>query len=131
MITDINGKSEVRELYKEFLPEYWGQYFLYEQDEDLCNLTKEEFLKEIEPIKKTEKPFIDSQIVVSNMLTKLGSKHSFHRQFNERFPDLHKEQVLEMQLYKIMVDEPDTWVYLKTQHSGHLFPHATYFTQRT
>jgi len=127
MITDINGKSEIRVLNRATLPEYWGQYFLYERDNELYNLTKEEFLKEIESVKKTEKPFIDSQIVISNMLTKLGKRHSFHRQFNERFPNLHKEQVLGMQLYKIMVDDSDIWVYLETQHSGHLFSHATYF----
>ena len=103
---------------------------MYEEDECLYNLTKKEFLKEIESVKKTEKPFIDSQRLISQILNKLGNEHSFHRQFNERFPKLHKEQVLGMQLYKIMLDDPETWVYSEIKHSGHLHPHATYFMLR-
>lgn len=127
MITDINGKSRITTLNRKNLNDYWRQYFDYEKDVSLYNLTKEEFLREIETEKKTEKPFIDSQIIISKILTKLGNKHTFHRQFNERFPELHKEQVLGMQLYKIMIDEPNLWIFHPTQHSGHLFQHATYF----
>ena len=129
MITDINGKSRITTLNGKKLNDYWVQYFDYEKDISLFNLTKEEFVKEIETVKKTNKPFIDSQIIISKLLTKLGNKHTFHRQFNERFPGLHKEQVLGMQLYKIMVDEPNLWIFHPTQHSGHLFQHATYFMQ--
>ena len=127
MITDINGKSKITNLIRKNLNDYWCQYFDYEKDVSLYNLTKEELLRELETVKKTEKPFIDSQIIISRILTKLGKKHTFHRQFNERFPELHKEQVLGMQLYKIMLDEPDLWTFYPTQHSGHLFQHATYF----
>ena len=127
MITDINKKLTRTTLEKANLKEYWEQYFIYEEDKSLSPLTEEEFLKEIELIKKTEKPYIDSQILISNMLTKLGNKHTFHRQFNERFPELHKEQVLGMQLYKIMLEDNETWIYCETKGKGHLFPHATYF----
>ncbi|MCK9438269.1 MAG: hypothetical protein M0Q12_13820 [Synergistaceae bacterium] len=127
MITDINRKSRITTLNAKNLNGYWCQYFDYEKDVTLCNLTRDEFLREIAKAKKTEKPFIDSQIIVSKILTNLGNKHTFHRQFNERFPKLHKEQVLGMQLYKVMIDEPDLWIYHPTQHSGHLFQHATYF----
>ena len=127
MITDINRKSRITTLNAKNLNGYWCQYFDYEKDVTLCNLTRDEFLREIAKAKKTEKPFIDLQIIVSKILTNLGNKHTFHRQFNERFPKLHKEQVLGMQLYKVMIDEPDLWIYHPTQHSGHLFQHATYF----
>jgi len=127
MITDINEKSEIKTLNRENLNDYWWQYFAYEEDESLYNLTREEFLREIESEKKKEKPYIDSQRLISEILTKLGNKHTFHRQFNERFPELRKEQVLGMQLYKVMIDEPDLWIFHPTQHLGHLFPHATYF----
>lgn len=127
MITDIYGKSRITTLIAKDLKDYWCQYFEYEKDVNLYNLTKEELLREIETAKKTEKPFIDSQIVISKILSNLGNKHTFHRQFNERFPELHKEQVLGMQLYKVMIDEPNLWIYHPTQHSGHLFQHATYF----
>ena len=127
MITDINERSEITTLDKKNLNDYWWQYFAYEGVESLYNLTKEEFLREIELVKKTEKPFIDSQIIILKILTKLANKHTFHRQFNERLPELHKEQVLGMQLYKIMIDEPNLWIFHPTQHPGHLFPHATYF----
>lgn len=127
MITDINEKSEITTLNRESLNDYWWQYFDYEKYEHLCNLTKEEFLREIESVKKTDKPFIDSQIIISKILIKLGIRHTFHRQFNERLPKLHKEQVLGMQLYKIMIDDTNLWIFHPIKHSGHLFQHATYF----
>lgn len=127
MITDIKGKSRITTLIRKNLKDYWCQYFDYEKDVSLYHLTKEEFLREIETEKKTEKPFIDSQIIIFNILTKLGNKHTFHRQFNERFPKLHKEQVLGMQLYKLMIDDSNLWIFHPIQHSGHLFQHATYF----
>lgn len=127
MITDINQKSKITTLNRKNLNDYWWQYFAYEKVETLYNITKEELLREIDLVKKTEKPFIDSQIIILEILTKLANKHTFHRQFNERLPELHKEQVLGMQLYKIMIDDPNLWIFYPIQHSGHLFPHATYF----
>jgi len=127
MITDINRKSVTSSLNKSKLPAYWNQYFDYEKDSALYDLTKNVFLDVIESEKKNQKPFIDSQIVISRILTDFGLKSKFHRQFNENHPNLKKEQVLGMQLYKIMLDDKDVWIYIETQHSNHLFPHATYF----
>ena len=47
MITDINGKSRITTLNRKKLNDYWVQYFDYEKDISLFNLTKEEFVKEI------------------------------------------------------------------------------------
>jgi len=129
MITGIEKKSITRELDRKKLDPYWGQYFIYERDTELFNLTRDEFVKVITEQKKKEKPFIDSQIVISKILTDFGNKHIFHRKFNENHPDLHREQVLGMQLYKILVDDDDLWIYYETQRAGHLFPHATYFKE--
>jgi hypothetical protein len=127
MITGIDRKSITKKLNREKLPAYWGQYFLYEKDTELYDITKDEFLIEIAIQEEKEKPYIDSQIIINNILGRLAKKHNFHRQFNERYSTLHKEQVLGMQLYKILVEDIDLWVYCETQHAGHLFPHATYF----
>ena len=48
MITDINGKSRITTLNRKKLNDYWVQYFDYEKDISLFNLTKEEFVKEID-----------------------------------------------------------------------------------
>ena len=127
MITGIDGKSVTKELKRENLPDHWGQYFLYEKDTELSELAKNEFLEEISERKKDDKPFIDSQRTISKMLTGFGEKHIFHRKFNERHSDLHKEQVLGMQLYKILVEDNDLWIYNEIQRDGQLYPHATYF----
>jgi len=127
MITGIDRKSITKELKREKLPDYWGQYFAYEHDIELFNLTKNEFTKEISEQKKKDKPFIDSQIIIGKILTNFGKKHIFHRKFNEKFHDLHREQVLGMQLYKILIEDSDLWIYHETQPDGHAFPHATYF----
>jgi hypothetical protein len=60
-------------------------------------------------------------------LNDLDSKHDFHRQFSEKFPELHKEQILGMQLYWLMLTNEMIWVYTEIQHAGHAFPHSTYF----
>jgi hypothetical protein len=131
MITGIDRKSITKELNKERLPEYWGQYFIYEKDPELSELTKNEFIKEINEQKKREKPFIDSKIIISKILTNFGDKNIFHRKFNERHSTLHREQVLGMQLYKILVDDKDdTWIYHQIQRPEHLFPNATYFISK-
>jgi hypothetical protein len=127
MITGIDRKSVTKELKREKLPEYWGQFFSYEADSELFDLTKNEFIKEIAVQKKNPKPFIDSQITISKILSNFGNKHIFHRKFNEKHSGLHKEQVLGMQLYTLLLEDDDLWIYHETQHSGHLFPHATYF----
>lgn len=127
MITDINRKRIISSLNTAKLPSYWNEFFDYEKDSVLYELSKKEFLEVIKLEKKKPKPFIDSQVVISQILTYFGNKSNFHRQFNENHPDLKKEQVLGMQLYKIMLDEIDVWIYIETQHPGHLFPHATYF----
>lgn len=126
MITNIDGAEPIKELDSK-LPDYWNYYFDYKNDTELYEITKNELLKEVEKIKSSTKHYIDSKILVSNVLNKLGQTHTFHRQFNERFPNSHKEQVLGMQLYVIMIEEPDIWTYYETKHAGHLYSNATYF----
>jgi len=110
------------------LADYWGGYFTYERNAlDLHSLTETELTREVDRCKSQDRPFVDSQVVINQVFTRLASNHVFHRQFSERFPDLHREQILGMQLYTIMLHDELTWVYIETQHQGHLFPHATYF----
>jgi hypothetical protein len=127
MITGLEHKSISNALNRAKLPEYWGQYFAYEKDAELLSLTTDALLQIITVAKSKDRPFIDSQIAINSILTELSKKHNFQRQFSERHPELHREQVLGMQLYKLLLEDTDVWVYHETQHSGHLFPHATYF----
>jgi len=127
MITDINNKSTITVLNKLILPPYWMQYFKYENDKELFDLSQTALIKKINGIKKSTKYFVNSQIIVSEILTEFGAKSLFHREFNEKHPELCREQVLGMQLYNIMVKDNETWIYYKAQHSLHLFPHMIYF----
>lgn len=127
MITDINHKSILSDLDKKNLPSYWSSYFEYENDIELYNLTQNELISEISEQKSKEKPFIDSQITISNILTKFGAKHCFHRLFHERHQNSDSGQVLGMQLYYLMLKDANTWVYCEITKRGHKFPHATYF----
>jgi hypothetical protein len=112
------------------LPDYWGSFFEYEKDTILYSITEAELLKLIDEERLKPKPYIDSKVFISNVLTNLGPRHTFHRQFSERHPDLQRERVLGMQLYKIMIDQKDTWYYCETHHQGHVFPNATYFPDK-
>lgn len=127
MITDIYRKSTISELDRKKLPNYWSNYFEYENDTELFNLSEIELINLIEEKKTQEIPFIDSQIELSYILTKFGEKHIFHRQFHERHPNSESGQVLGMQLYCLMLKDTDTWVFSKITKRGHSFPHAIYF----
>jgi hypothetical protein len=77
--------------------------------------------------KKMDSPYIDSQIVISKILTELGSKHTFHRQFSERFPNSNSGKILGMQLYNIILNDCDVWIFTKKKPKNHEFSHAVYF----
>lgn len=127
MITDINKKTLIKELDKSKLPSHWNDYYEYDNNVELSNLTKTKFLNEIKAQKGEQKPFINSQILISKVLTEFGKKHTFHRQFKEKHPNLNSAQILGMQLYDIIVQDNDEWIYLETKEKDHLFSHATYF----
>ena len=127
MITDIKQSSNITKLNRETLPSYWSYYFDYERDNELFNLTKKEFKEVLELRRKQPKPFIDSQEVINKILTKFASKNNFHRQFRERHANSDSGQVLGMQLYHIIVEDSDVWIYCETKHRGHMFSHATYW----
>lgn len=129
MITDVEFRSEIGpDLRAEKLKPYWNEYFSFEREaSDLHRITERELSAELEAARNSPRPFLDSQQAISKILTALGARHNFHRQFNERFPDFKPGQVLGMQLYALVARDATFWVYHPTQHAGHLFPHATYF----
>ncbi len=120
-----NRKNNILERAK--LAPHWSAYFEYENDNELYNLTRSEFLEVLETKKTIPIPYIDSQQVINGVLTKLGEKHSFHRQFHERHRNSDSGQVLGMQLYHIILEDSATWNYYEIKPNGHLFPHATYW----
>ncbi len=131
MITDIECRSEIGpDLDRSKLKPYWQEYFDFVRDAPHLHSLSEEALKTaLNEARVQPRPFLDAQQAISGILTRFGSQHSFHRQFNERF-DSKPSQVLGMQLYEIVTRDSDWWVYLPTQHVGHAFPHATYFMPR-
>lgn len=128
MITDSLFKSTIGpDLDQKKLKPYWNEYFRYEQEAQLLHQLSGDALKaKIEMALISRNPYLDSQQVISRVLTDFGSTHSFHRQFNELFP-FKPAQILGMQLYAIIAADDDWWIYIETQHAGHLFPHANYF----
>ena len=131
MITDIQGNNVKKELNLDTLKPYWKGYFQYKKNApDLHLLINEEFKLAVAKIKIGPRPYVDSQQVISEILTGLGSKHSFHRQFRELLPDLHANQTLGMHLYDFMLQDRMVWVYTETKHNEHLFSHATYFQSK-
>lgn len=127
MIANDNQKTPTRVFNRDHLEPYWSAYFSFERNTALHSITEYLLLSAVEEARTMERPFIDSQQVIGKILTELGSAHNFHRQFNESYPQLKPNYVLGMQLYRIMVEDADTWVYHETRHPGHVFPHATYF----
>jgi hypothetical protein len=129
MLTGIEYREPTGpDLRRDKLESYWGEYFDYEASApNLHALTQAAVQREVEQARRMEQPFLDSQQAISRILTALGERHSFHRQFNERFPSYRSHQLLGMQLYAIMARDETLWVYTQTQHAGHMFPHSVYF----
>ncbi|MBG9390085.1 hypothetical protein [Caenimonas aquaedulcis] len=129
MITDIECRSEIGpELDRAKLNPYWAEYFAFVQDARSLHALAESALQgAIDAARGQPRPYIDSQQVISEILTRFGSQHNFHRQFNEAFAAAKPSQVLGMHLYELVARDSDWWVYFPTQHVGHAFPHATYF----
>lgn len=129
MITDVEFHSTIGpDLRTQELKAYWNEYFSFERDgPELHRIAECELSSELDQARISFRPFLDSQQAISRILTDLGSRHNFHRQFNEMFPHFKPGQVLGMQLYALVARDPVFWVYHPTQHSGHMFPHATYF----
>ena len=128
MITDIKQKNITNQLNKETLADYWKGYFQYQDKAvELYQLAKIKLIEAVEKSRITERPFIDSQQIIGKILADFSNQHCFHRQFREQLPVLYPNQILGMQLYDIMVNDKDVWIYTETHHAGHLFPHATYF----
>jgi hypothetical protein len=133
MIQSLEGESVVGpELRREHLNDYWQEYFAFEEHGgELFELTKTELLGVIASAKQAARPHIDSQIKINELLTKLGSRHTFHRQFNERLPGTRPAQVLGMQLYALLAADKKIWRYMKTTRPGHVFSHSNYFISAT
>jgi hypothetical protein len=129
MITDIEFRSEIGpDLDRSKLNSYWAEYFSFLQDAPhLHSLSEAELQKVINISRIQARPYIDSQRAISEILNSFGTKHNFHRQFNEIFATAKPSQVLGMQLYELVAQDHEWWVYFPTKHTGHAFPHATYF----
>ena len=129
MITDLNFRSNIgQNLRTQHLEPHWNEYFAFEeQTPTLHQLVESEFASELDRERAKPRPFIDAQRLISNILTDFGSRHNFHRQFNEAHQHFKPGPVLGMQLYALVARDRSYWVYFPTKHSGHLFPHATYF----
>jgi hypothetical protein len=129
MLTGIEYRNPIGpDLRAGKLEPYWSEYFDYEaRGSALHAIAEAELLAELERARQLPSPYIDSQQVISRVLTALGSRATFHRQFNESFASYRSHQILGMQLYAIMARDETLWVYTQTQHAGHAFPHSVYF----
>lgn len=129
MLTGIEYRPPIGpDLRPEKLESYWTEYFDYERrGSTLHAITETELQGEIDRARALDPPYIDSQQAISRILTALGGRGTFHRQFNEQFGDYRPHQILGMQLYAMMARDETLWVYTQTQHAGHAFPHSVYF----
>lgn len=127
MLKFIDNKKVLKELNKHELEDYWGNYFEFKKDEELSNITSNLFIKRLDNVRNEKKPYIDSSILINDILTKLGKTHNFHRQFSENNSNLIREQVLGMQLYKIIIEDKDEWYFSKIKRNEHKYANAVYF----
>jgi hypothetical protein len=130
MLQDINGKILSKPYSKSKIETHWSNFLRYEREKSLSDLTKTS-LTELIKIKKAEpKPYIDSAILISELLTEFGKNNQFHRRFNEIFPDLTSGSILGMQLYILLIDDTALWTFVKSKKTDHLYSNSSYFIEK-
>lgn len=102
---------------------HWKQYYEFSPSL-LARITEEKFKTKIAAIESSPKPFINSSVLINEILTEFGNTHDFHRQFREQFPKFDKESVLGVQLYELLYPN---WYYTKSQFPKHKFEHSCYW----
>jgi hypothetical protein len=125
MVTNIQFETPVGELRKNTLQACWKQYFEYEKNIGLRELSLAKLAQHISVAKASERPFLDSQHLVSKVSMELGT--NFQKMFTVAFPEFNKRQILAMQLHKLIVEDSGIWVYFPMQTAASdWFPNATY-----
>lgn len=130
MLQDINGKTLSNPLGKPHIESHWKDYEQYEKVKELFDLTNDELAKLIKIKKAEASPFIDSAVLISELLTELGKTYQFHRKFNEIFPHLTSGSVLGMQLYLLLIDDSAKWIFHKSKKADHLYSSSLYFISK-
>lgn len=130
MLQDINGKTLSNPFGKSHIDAHWYDYERYEKEVSLSDFTKTKLLELINIKKMETTPFIDSGVLISELLTEFGKTHKFHRKFNEKFSDLTSGSVLGMQLYLLLIDDSEQWIFHKSKKEDHLYSNSTYFISK-
>ena len=102
---------------------HWEQYYKFSLS-PLALVSEDKFRMKISDIEHSTKPFINSSVLINEVLTEFGQTHTFHRQFREQFPGFDKESVLGVQLYELLYPQ---WNYAKSQFPNHKFEHSCYW----
>jgi len=126
MLQDINGKVLTSPIHKSRIEPHWNDYIQYQHEIMLSDLSKKRLKELIEIKKKEPNPYIDSASLVSDLLNEFGKEHQFHRNFNETFPHFTSGSILGMQLYILLLDDSEEWVFYKSKKLGHLYSNSTY-----
>lgn len=108
--------------------DHWKLYIQYTQNEDLSTFTRDELRKQVEIIKKKEpgQVVISSKILISNLLEDFKRRDAFFTQFETHFPGWDSGGILGMQLYMLLLEDDQDWIYEKTKDRFQVFPSSVY-----
>ena len=128
MLLDLNGEVINSPIDQTPIKENWEDYIQYKKHCRLHSFTKTELREKIQAIKKQGKSFIDSAMLIGGFLRELSVNENFNQQLRAVCPNLNCFRVLATQLFILMLEDDDKWIFSKSERDGFVFTDANKVT---
>lgn len=128
MLLDLNGEVIISPKDQTPIKENWEDYIKYTEHYRLYTFTKNELREKIKAIKKQGRSFIDSAILIGGFLRELSVNENFNQQFRAVCPNLNCIRILAIQLFILMLEDDDKWIFSKSERDGFVFTDANKIT---
>ncbi len=128
MLLDLNGEVINSPIDQTPIKENWEDYIQYKKHYRLHSFTKKELREKIQAIKKQGKSFIDSAMLIGGFLRELSVNENFNQQLRAVCPNLNCFRVLATQLFILMLEDDDKWIFSKSERDGFVFKDANKVT---
>lgn len=126
MLLDLNGNVLSNPIAQPSARDIWKEYIEYKEKCHLLLYTKEELYKRINAIKKQGRSIIKSAIIIRDFIRELSVNENFNQQFESTFPKIDRDSVLGMQLYLLLLEDDDKWIFLEPESDDSMYIEAHY-----
>lgn len=126
MLLDLNGNVLSNPIAQTPARDIWKEYLEYKENYYLLDYTKEELYKRINAVKKRGHSIIKSAILIRDFIRELSVNENFNQQSVADFPKMDRGSVLGMQLYLLLIEDDEKWIFIKPESDDSLYIEANY-----